>query len=789
MGKTLDLNLLFPEPREGLIRGPLPKQQEVMNLCMDPDGARFISYVGGYGCLAGSTLINTKTGDIRIDAITPGTYVLTTLGYAQVNCSFPKGRAKLFRVKHSGGEFSAYESHLTYVSGRGYLPVSDLNPGDQLSSFSLPETTSESFPEESHLNALHWMQTTVDCLGHYSEYYHRYGQLPQSAVDNVQSLFPLLNDALGSYQHFSHKDDLPALAQLHNRRDQLIYLLTNYRSMCLSVLREVIGRDCTSSLASAQTSADIQLSEQFDWKSVFHHTIQLLGSDRAPVVGSSSYEVLSIVQDTTESDYFDMGVLSTGHYVLTDGTIHHNSGKSLILCVINIIWGIVHGGEYVIARQFMPELRRTTYKLFKELLPKDLILEDRIADAEIKIKSIKGTATFYFVGLDSPDKLDSLNLSGASIDESSQTTEEAMLKLQGRIRNPKGLRKMFFAGNPRGHNYIYQYFVKQDQFKTFTDPVTNKMITAESQKQQYHLVVAPSTENKHLPPGYIAQMMASYSQERIQRDIMGSFDVFEGMVYTEFSRAMHVIRPFDIPADWTRVIGCDHGYSNPAAWVYAAIDYDGNMYVYREYYQREKLIAEISKENLQLMGYNPVTKVFKEEISMAIFDPSITAQRNERNGAKYSDRDIYLENLPNSFPMVLGNNDVNAGIDKMKSYLKPNEKTGKPRLYFFDTCPETIAEVSQYQWEELSPGQQGRTNEKEKPRKYNDHAVDALRYLIMSRPDEPKAEDLRAKLRQQPTLVGSVMRELHDIKHKGSNKYDTFKDYEYGQDPGWSDPY
>jgi hypothetical protein len=36
------------------------------------------------------------------------------------------------------------------------------------------------------------------------------------------------------------------------------------------------------------------------------------------------------------------------------------SGKSLILCITMLIQGIMHGGEYVIARQYMPELKRTT---------------------------------------------------------------------------------------------------------------------------------------------------------------------------------------------------------------------------------------------------------------------------------------------------------------------------------------------------------------------------------------------------------------------------------------------
>lgn len=461
----------------------------------------------------------------------------------------------------------------------------------------------------------------------------------------------------------------------------------------------------------------------------------------------------------------------------------YGSGKSLILCIINILWGIRYGGEYVIAREYMPELRRTTMQLFKKLLPKELVIEERIADAQFRIRSQRGEALFHFVGLDEPGKLDSLTLDGVSIDEASQTSEEAMLKLQGRLRGPHGLRKMFLAGNPKGHDFVYRYYVKQDMFNEYYDPFRKRVVSVAEQKKEYRMVVAPSTENRHLPNDYIGKMLSTYSKERIERDIMGSFDAFQGQIYTEFRRDTHVIKPFRIPDEWTKFIGADHGFNNPAAFIWIACDYDGNLYAYREFYEREWHIDEIAKGNKRPGMEAPgiVALSGSEKIEGIWIDPSTKADRG-----KEADFTTYLENLPKDWSLLPANNQVGTGIDRIKQYMRIGT-SGKPRLFIFESCPNLIDELVKYRWAELPPGSQATKNEKEEPVKKDDHAVDALRYAIMSRPEEPKVADTKSRLREQSTLSGSVQRELHELKKK-TTKYDEFKDYEYGRDTFY-DPY
>jgi PBSX family phage terminase large subunit len=415
-------------------------------------------------------------------------------------------------------------------------------------------------------------------------------------------------------------------------------------------------------------------------------------------------------------------------------------------------------GDYLVCRQFMPELKITTLKTFLDMCPKELIVEHRVADSIIKIKSQGGkVSNVIFRGLEEPDKHRSLNLNAAYIDESSQVSEEAFLLLQSRLRGPH-VRKIFMTTNPAGHDWQYSYFVKQDLFKS------------EEAKRAFALVRAPSTENVFLPEGYVESMLSTYSEERIQREVMASFDAFEGAVYPEFRRDLHVISDFVIPKDWTRVIGIDHGYRNPAAWVWGAVDPDGAIYIYREFYEREWLIEEIINGRKDQNKPGVLQLMHGEKFDRAVIDPSTKAARNEKNGRKVSDFDIYQENLPSDFPLFLANNDVTVGIDRVKTFLKPDPRSGKPRLYIFRSCTNTIDEICKYRYKELKMAQVGKQNEKEEPYKHDDHAVDALRYLIMTQPEPHKDPEDIWKTLKYTSLEGQLYRDLQQIKHPVQNK-------------------
>lgn len=447
-------------------------------------------------------------------------------------------------------------------------------------------------------------------------------------------------------------------------------------------------------------------------------------------------------------------------YVLYSGGV--GSGKTLIGCITVLTMAFLHSGDYLVCRLFNPELKLTTYKTFLELCPKELIVEHRVADQIVKIKSVDGgISNVIFRGLEEPDKHRSLNLNAAYIDEASQVSEEAFTLLQSRLRG-KHYRKILCTTNPNGHSWLYRYWIKKD-------------FGNENAKKRFFGVHAPSTENLHLPDGYVQAMLDSWSEDRIKREVMGSWDAFQGQVYTEFERSKHVTKPFAIPKEWTRFVGLDHGYRNPACAIWCAMDYDGNVYTYREFYQSEWTIREIVKGNEQI-GPGLIELSRNEKLEGIWVDPSTKADRG-----KESDFTTYLEYLPKDLSLIPANNQVAPGIDRIKELLKDFDAKGNPRLQIFDTCTNLIEQLSSYKYEELTPGQEMAKNMKESPVKKDDHAVDALRYAIMSRPEEPKKEDLSKKKREQATLSGSLQRELYDLRNKGKNK-DVWTDYIYEKD-------
>lgn len=433
-------------------------------------------------------------------------------------------------------------------------------------------------------------------------------------------------------------------------------------------------------------------------------------------------------------------------YVLYAGGV--GSGKSMIGCITMLTLAVLYPGDYLVCRQFNPELKLTTYKTFLDICPKELIVEHRVADQIIKIKSQNGkVSNVIFRGLEDPDKHRSLNLNAAYIDESSQVSEEAFFLLQSRLRGAH-VRKIFMTTNPAGHDWQYNLFVKQDGIQ-------------ESSRNQFSLIVAPSTENIHLPDGYVESMMATYSKERIEREVMASFDSFAGQIYHEFRRDVHVVQPFEIPAEWPRYVGVDHGFNNHAAWVWGAVDYDGNIYIYREFYEREWLIKEICRGKGRLPGVIHLNG--KDRLSGIFIDPS-TKRTSSQTGS--TDFATYCEYIPKNWPLMPASNEVNPGIDRVKTFLQINKRTNKPKLTIFNTCRNLIEEIVQYRWDELPEGQKGLKNDREQPRKYKDHACDALRYLIMSRPQEPKQADVRKlAIENNHNVEGTLQREWHLLHH------------------------
>jgi hypothetical protein len=73
---------------------------------------------------------------------------------------------------------------------------------------------------------------------------------------------------------------------------------------------------------------------------------------------------------------------------------------------------------------------------------------------------------------------------------------------------------------------------------------------------------------------------------------------------------------------------------------------------------------------------------------------------------------------------------------------------GKPKLFIFRNCVNMIREIKSYRWKpQTESGEQV-----DKPVKKNDHAMDELKYYIMSRPEIELSDPIDTVRRSQLAL-------------------------------------
>jgi hypothetical protein len=210
---------------------------------------------------------------------------------------------------------------------------------------------------------------------------------------------------------------------------------------------------------------------------------------------------------------------------------------------------------------------------------------------------------------------------------------------------------------------------------------------------------------------------------QLQARRFGKFASGAGLVYPEFDERVHVIEPFPIPKEWQDNISIDPGLNNPLSAHWYAVDYDDNVYVVYEHFAAGRDVdyhaAEI-KRICKLLNW----KTDARGRILALIDSA--AKQRTLSGVKsvvelFYERDILVN------PDV--EKDLFTGIARVKSYLNPNN--GLPNTYIFSSCVNLIRELKSYFW-----------GSGDAPRKADDHALDEMRYYLMSRPHKtpPKQE-------------------------------------------------
>lgn len=290
-------------------------------------------------------------------------------------------------------------------------------------------------------------------------------------------------------------------------------------------------------------------------------------------------------------------------------------------------------------------------------------------------------------------------------------------------------------------------------------------------------------ENPYLNENAIKSFVSNVDGDDSDIRIKGSFVQIGGRIYKNFDPtpgARQVLtEPFDEPAkafkNWLWIMGLDHGLNNPTAVLWMAVDPNGFCIVFDEHYKNEWTVdqhAEFIKGKIKRHGRMP---------DILVADPSI------QNRNPITNTSIQQEYQKYGLSFTLGNNDVAAGIIRVKKYLKQAEYVGKRRpdqfavgegidgsnsfyrLRITPNCVNLISEMKKYRWKTYTNKKlQYENNPYDQPHKKDDHACDALRYMVMTQPDlmaeaYTPGSELNAIMANLEERIGTYDREWDEL--------------------------
>jgi hypothetical protein len=229
-------------------------------------------------------------------------------------------------------------------------------------------------------------------------------------------------------------------------------------------------------------------------------------------------------------------------------------------------------------------------------------------------------------------------------------------------------------------------------------------------------------DNPYLADTDYLKMLESLPPVQRRQLLEGNWDINEGCAFVEFDAEKHIIPPFDIPPNWSRLKGVDYGYAAESAVIWAAVDpNDDTLIIYRELYQKG-LTGEDLAERIT---------IYEEGDAYSISGVLDGAAWN-RTG--YTGPTIGEILVRAGHKLRPADKNRLAGKVQVHERLKPNKIDGRPKMQIFNSCPNLIRELQTIPVDKNRP--------EDVDTKAPDHAYDALRYLIMSRPRASVYDDM-----------------------------------------------
>jgi hypothetical protein len=457
---------------------------------------------------------------------------------------------------------------------------------------------------------------------------------------------------------------------------------------------------------TTQTKVQTKLDEPEDVTTV---TGKIVTEDELDLLAPSTKEVVEdkIIFKPNEGPQTDF-LAAPETDVLYGGAA--GGGKSYAMLVDPLRFAHRAAHRALILRRSMPELRELIDKS-RELYPK-AFPGCRFREVE-KIWTFPSGAKLEFGFLERDAdvyRYQGQAYSWIGFDEITHlSTEFSWNYLASRLRttDPDITPYMRCTANPGGAGATWvkkRYVNPSEPNESFTghDGLTRRFIPARLEDNPYLA-----------KDGRYEQMLNALPDVQRKQLLEGNWDITEGAAFTEFDVMTHVITPFEIPIGWERIKGIDYGYASESACVWGCVDpSDGTLIIYRELYRKGLTGVDLAQIITSMELEDPFS--IQGVLDTAAWNRTGTTgptvgETLQRGGHKLRRAD---------------KNRIQGKI-QLHEYLRV-QPSGRPKIQIFNTCPNLIRELQSIPLDKSNP--------EDVDTHAPDHAYDALRYLIMSRP-------------------------------------------------------
>lgn len=317
-------------------------------------------------------------------------------------------------------------------------------------------------------------------------------------------------------------------------------------------------------------------------------------------------------------------------------------------------------------------------------------------------------------------------------DELGQWADDASYRyLRARLRSPHAVptKRIRATANPGGvgHHWIKGKFIDPAPmgFTPLRDPDTGGDVMFIPSKLTDNAILLRSD------PDYANRLKGLGSPELVRAWLEGDWAVIVGSYFPEFSRDAHVVQPHTLPKHWMRFRAMDWGSAKPfsVGW-YAVSDGElpqypaGALIKYREWYGMRPAQPNVGlKLTSTAVGKGILERERDDDLSDAVLDPAAFAENGGPSIAETMNEELttHFRAADNKRVAERG---AMGGWDQLRDRLVGED--GRPMLYFFATCADTIRTLPALQHDS--------TRAEDVDTNGEDHAADETRYACMSRP-------------------------------------------------------